>query len=49
MDPRVSDLLDHAAFSGAVNIPWTRHENGPRLEVEWAILPALRPEACPVS
>ena len=49
MDPRVSNLLERAAFSGAVNIPWTRHENGPRLEVEWAILPALHPEACPVA
>lgn len=48
-DPRVSELLDQAAFSGTVNIPWTRHEDGPRLEVEWAILPAQRPEACPAA
>ena len=49
MDPRVTDLLRRAAFSGTVNIPWTRRENGPRLEVEWSILPALHPEACPTA
>ena len=49
MDPQVSVLLDRAAYSGAVNIPWTRHESGPRLEVEWAILPALHPENCPTA
>lgn len=48
LDPRVAELLEQASESGSVTLPWTRHADGPQLEVEWAVLPAERPEACPL-
>ncbi|MDT8999256.1 glycosyltransferase family 39 protein [Paucibacter sp. APW11] len=47
LDPRVNDLLLAAKRSGMVDIPWTRHESGPRLIVEWAIVEPANPNACP--
>jgi len=47
LDPRVSDLLAQAGSSGELQIPWTRRETGPQLEVEWAILAPQRAGACP--
>ena len=47
LDPRVTDLLDRAAESGTLTLPWTGRANGPQLEVEWAVLRPERPGACP--
>lgn len=47
LDPRVSDLLARASSSGSLQIPWTRRETGPQLEVEWAIVAPQRAGACP--
>ncbi|MEJ6005422.1 glycosyltransferase family 39 protein [Paucibacter sp. AS339] len=48
LDPRVAALLDQAASTGTLTLPWTRRGNGPKLEVQWAVLEAQNPSACPL-
>ncbi len=48
LDPRVAALLEQAASTGTLTLPWTRRGNGPKLEVQWAVLEAKNPSACPL-
>ncbi|MFY7864775.1 glycosyltransferase family 39 protein [Roseateles sp.] len=48
LDPRVAALLDQASETGTVKVRWTRGSEAPKLEVQWAILEAKNPSACPL-
>ena len=47
LDPRVADLMEQTESSGLLTLPWTRLNGGPKLVVQWAILAAKNPVACP--
>jgi len=47
LNPRVAELLERASDKGMLSMPWTHRPNGPKLEVEWAIVQPDRPGACP--
>ena len=46
VEPRVAELLAQATASGVLNLPWTPRPGGPRLKLQWAVLPAQNPAAC---
>ncbi|MCV2349011.1 glycosyltransferase family 39 protein [Paucibacter sp. Y2R2-4] len=48
LDPRVAALLEQASSTGTLSLPWSRRGNAPKLEVQWAILEAKNPSACPL-
>jgi hypothetical protein len=47
VEPRVAELLAQASASGMLNLPWTPRPGGPRLKLQWAVLPAQNSAACP--
>ena len=47
VEPRVAELLAQASASGTLDLPWTPRPGGPRLKLQWAVLPAQNPAACP--
>lgn len=47
LDPRVAALLEQAVSTGTLSLPWSRRGNAPKLEVQWAVLEAQNPSACP--